>query len=113
MQAIIDGSAGAPAILASERTTLRAWAHALIGIGRGFANSTADRPMTLALSLPTLEYAAPLVAAGYVSARAERLYAEASTGRSGATLDETRFEQLCAMKPNSPIYLELRGRVRK
>jgi hypothetical protein len=71
------------------QTKLGKWALDLANIGREFANSDLVVHRTLALSLPTLEFAAALIGAGYVAASAE---AQADSQSGGANPQDNLFE---------------------
>jgi hypothetical protein len=79
------------------------WAHDLIGIGRTFAAIVTTAPVTLAISLPVLDFAASLCAAGFVAERAKQQL----EGRAASLSDADRqrlFRQLCALKHGSPVH---------
>lgn len=101
-------SCAAPISVSLGSAELGAWAHELIGVGRWFARLGIQPPVTLALCLPTLDYAAGLVAAGYVAGRAESRHARATGGRAIGSAHERRFEQLCSLKVGAPVHVEIR-----
>ena len=70
------------------------WAQDLVRVGRMFALAEANPPMTLALSLPVLDFAGPLVAAGFIAERAQRRFDNSASStvlriRTSAALSPT------------------------
>ena len=82
------------------------WARDLVRVGRMFASTDSDSPLTLALSLPVLNFAGPLVAAGFIAERAQRLD-NSSNSAVYASERAQLFRQLCALPAATPVLLRL------
>ena len=103
-----DGSSGLLFQTESGRTVdAGPWARNLIRIGRKFADAASDSPLTFALSLPILDFAGPLIAAGFIAERAHRRLG----GGAGEAVDAVEraqlFRQLCALPIEMPVFLRL------
>jgi hypothetical protein len=97
-----------PAILSlqvenGQSDKLGPWALELVRLGRMFANSDPNLPITLALSLPILDFATSLIAAGFVAERAKRQFESAAGGNLGDSDRDSIFDQLCALPPGSSV----------
>ena len=83
------------------------WARDLVRMGRMFAAADCDSPLTFALSLPVLDFAGPLMAAGFIAERAQRRL----DGRAGSAATVSKraqlFRQLCALPVEMPVLLRL------
>ena len=83
------------------------WALHLVRIGRMFAEAESESPLTCAVSLPILDFAGPLIAAGFIAERAHR---RLSGGTASAVYAPERahlFRQLCALPAEMPVFLRL------
>ncbi len=81
------------------------WAHDLVRVGRMFASAESNSPLTLALSLPVLDFAGPLVAAGFIAERAQRQLDNSSSSDVYASERAQLFRQLCALPAGTPVLL--------
>ena len=88
-----------------RRVKAGSWALDLARLGRMFAAVKSDSPVTLALSLPALDFAGPLVAAGFVAERAERGVDDGPGADAGASQRAQLFRQLCALAAETPVML--------
>lgn len=90
-----------------QRVDAGPWARHLVRIGRKFADAGGDSPLTFALSLPLLDFAGPLIAAGFI---AERAHHRLGGGAGSAVYAPERaqlFRQLCALPTGMPVFLRL------
>ena len=83
------------------------WALDLVCLGRMFAAATCESPLTFALSLPTLDFAAPLLAAGFVAERAQRVVEEGPGSNASVTENGQLFRRLCALPAATPVLLRM------
>lgn len=83
------------------------WALHLVRIGRTFAEVESDSPLTFALSLPILEFAGPLIAAGFIAERANRRLNGGTASAIYAPERAHLFRQLCALPTEMPVFLRL------
>ena len=83
------------------------WALHLVRIGRTFAETEVDSPLTFALSLPVLDFAGPLIAAGFIAERAHRRLREGAASATYAPERAQLFRQLCALPIEMPVFLRL------
>lgn len=83
------------------------WARHLVRIGRMFADAGSDSPLTFALSLPLLNFAGPLIAAGFIAERAHRRIGEGAASDVYAPERAQLFRQLCALPLETPVFLRL------
>ena len=83
------------------------WACDLVRIGRTFAGTERDSPLTFALSLPILDFAGPLMAAGFIAERAQRRRHGGAGSGTGAPALAQRFRQLRALPAETPVFLRL------
>ncbi len=88
-----------------RRVKAGSWALDLARLGRTFAAVETVGPVTLALSLPALDFAGPLVAAGFVAERAERGVADEQGADAGESQRAQLFRQLCALAADTPVML--------
>ena len=75
------------------------WARDLVRLGRTLASTEPGTPLSFALSLPTLDFAGPLVAAGFIAEKAKQ--------RHNGTERAELFDQLCTLVPGTPVVLRL------
>ena len=80
------------------------WALDLVRLGRTFA-AAQPSPVTFALSLPTLEFAGPLLAAGFVAERVERVVGDEPVSAMNGSERARLFHQLCALPAQTPVLL--------
>ena len=72
-----------------------------------FAAAECDSPLTFALSLPSLNFAGPLLAAGFVAEQAQRVV-DKRPGRGASVVDQDQlFRRLCALPAATPVLLRL------
>ncbi len=83
------------------------WALRLVRIGRTFAEAESDSPLTFALSLPILDFAGPLIAAGFIAERAHRRLSGGTASAIYAPERAQLFRQLCALPIEMPVFLRL------
>lgn len=83
------------------------WARNLIHIGRKLADAPNDSPLTFALSLPILDFAGPLIAAGFIAERAHLRLRGAAGSPVYAPERAQLFRQLCALPIEMPVFLRL------
>lgn len=88
----------------NAQTQLGTWALDLASIGRAFAHEDLTVHRTLALRLPTLEFAAALIGAGYVAAIAE---AQARLQSGATNLQDDLFDQLCSLREGAPVSVKI------
>ena len=86
-----------------------AWAHDLVRIGRMFAGGASCRPLTLALSVPVLDFAGPLIAAGFIAQRVERRLQGSADSGSEALERAQLFRQLSGLPSETPVLFRLRS----
>lgn len=81
------------------------WASDLVEAGQNFALVGRKLPTTLAISLPVLDYAGPLIAAGFVAKHTEgRLYGKVGDDQDAP--DRTKlFAELCSLPSKTPVLL--------
>ena len=85
--------------------TAGSWALDLVRIGRTFAAAEYDSPATFALSMPTLEFAGPLLAAGFVAERVERVVGEEPEAVGNGSERARLFRELCGLPAQTPVLL--------
>jgi hypothetical protein len=81
------------------------WANDLVDVGRKFSWISGEQPTTLAITLPLLDFATPLVAAGFVAEHTEgRLHGtvEDDPGASGRS---KLFSELCSLPSEAQVLL--------
>ena len=83
------------------------WARHLIHIGRMFAGVESNSPLTFAVSLPILDFAGPLIAAGFIAERAHRRLGAGARAAVYAPERALLFRQLCALPIETPVFLRL------
>ena len=83
------------------------WAHQLVRIGRLFADAKGDSPLTFALSLPILDFAGPLIAAGFIAEQAHRRVGGEAESAVDAPERAQLFRQLCRLPLEMPVFLRL------
>ena len=83
------------------------WARCLVRIGRMFVDAESDSPLTFALSLPILDFAGPLIAAGFIAERALRRLGAGARSAVYAPERALLFRQLCALPIETPVILRL------
>ena len=85
------------------------WAHDLVHIGRMFACASYERPLTLALSLPILDFAGPFIAAGFIAQRLERRLHSGAGPAARAPERAQLFHQLCGLPTETPVLFRLKS----
>lgn len=85
------------------------WAHDLVRIGRMFACADCEPPLTLALSLPTLDFAGSFIAAGFIAQRLERRPHSGAGPASRAPERAQLFRQLCGLPTETPVLFRLKS----
>ena len=85
------------------------WAHDLVRIGRMFACTDYERPLTLALSLPILDFAGSFIAAGFIAQRVERRLHSGAGPAAHAPERAQLFRQLCGLPIETPVLFRLKS----
>lgn len=85
------------------------WAHDLVRIGRMFACADCDPPLTLALSLPILDFAGSFIAAGFIAQRVDRRLHSGAGATAHAPERAQLFRQLCGLPTETPLLFRLKS----
>ena len=107
---VAEGKANRPSKLFFEtedgrRVMAGSWALDLVQVGRTFAAAEYDSPVTFALSIPTLEFAGPLLAAGFVAERVEQVVGEELVAVGNESQRARLFRELCGLPAQTPVLL--------
>jgi hypothetical protein len=81
------------------------WANDLVDVGRKFSSIRRDQPTTLAITLPLLDFAAPLIAAGFVAEQTEGRLHGTVEDDPGASKRSKIFSDLCSLPSETPVLL--------
>ena len=92
-----------------QSTKVGPWAHDLVRIGRIFACADYDQPLTLALSLPIIDFAGPLIAAGFIAQRVERRLHSGAGTAAHAPERSLLFRQLCGLPTGTLVLFQMKS----
>ena len=83
------------------------WALDLVRIGSMLARVDPDPPITVALSLPTLDFAGPLIAAGFIAKRVQQELCNSDIADLSSSDRSQLFRQLCLLPHGTPLFLRI------